>query len=155
MSIKSSMRKYEIFTDGSCACNPGPAGYAAVIHYNNKVRIIKGHLNYSSNNRTELYAVVKALNDIKFNSTVIVYTDSQYVETAYNNGHIYEWMRNGWKRTKIDEQIQNTDLWQMLIETIRDRNLFVEFVKVKAHQKNYYNNLADRIAKQQAFLFQP
>ena len=153
------MISYRIYTDGSCVGNPGPGGYAAVIcrKKEDKIvkRIIKGYIPYTTNNRIELMAVIKSLEEVRHNSQVTIYTDSQYIETAINSGTINEWMVNGWKRTKLGTDIINRDLWQLLIEINSEKNLLVSYVKIKGHSRYFYNNLADKIAKGQAKKYLP
>ena len=149
--------KYKIFTDGSCIGNPGPGGYSAVIiseRKNSTRKInIKGNLSYTTNNRAELTAVIKSLENVRDNSTVEIYTDSKYIVEVMTR-HIHEWLRNGWRKIS-GEDVINRDLWQMLIEITREKNLKVDYIKVKAHANCFHNNRADKLAKQQAYKYLP
>ena len=58
----------KIYTDGSCIGNPGKGGWAAIIIENGKRKIISGSESYTTNNRMELIAVIKALNAVKKNN---------------------------------------------------------------------------------------
>ena len=55
----------KIYTDGSCIGNPGKGGWAAIILENKKQKIISGSESYTTNNRMELIAVIKALKLVK------------------------------------------------------------------------------------------
>ena len=58
--------KYKIYTDGACSGNPGPGGWGAVIFdNNNKQKNISGSIKNTTNNRMELLAAIKALENIQ------------------------------------------------------------------------------------------
>ena len=82
----------KIYSDGSCIGNPGPGGWAAIILEKNKKKEIFGGEKITTNNRMELTAVIKALNLIKNESKISIYSDSKYII----NG-ITIWMKN-WKK---------------------------------------------------------
>ena len=53
--------KIKIYTDGACAGNPGPGGWAAIILFNNEKKEIFGGEKLTTNNRMELTAAIKGL----------------------------------------------------------------------------------------------
>ena len=55
----------KIYTDGSCLNNPGNGGWAAIISINDEVRRISGSVKDTTNNKMELMAPIKALQEIK------------------------------------------------------------------------------------------
>ena len=55
----------KIYTDGSCLSNPGNGGWAAIINDNNNVIKISGSEKNTTNNKMELMAPIKALQEIK------------------------------------------------------------------------------------------
>ena len=72
---------YIIYTDGGCECNPGGrGGYGAVIINNNTGEFtdISGGFRSTTNNRMEVMAVIKALEKIKKDTHVQLFSDSQY-----------------------------------------------------------------------------
>ena len=83
----------KIYTDGSCIGNPGKGGWAAIILENKKQKIISGSEPYTTNNRMELIAVIKALKEVKKKEISIV-TDSQYVKNG-KEVWIFKWKKNG------------------------------------------------------------
>ena len=140
-----------VYTDGSCNGNPGPGGYAAIIKKGNRYyREIVGKISSSSNNRMELIAVIKGLSGVRPNSKVIVYSDSQYIVAALNEGRLDEWKSNGWQRIRTGKPVKNRDLWEVLCKTIKQRNLEVSFQKIAAHKGNYFNERVDFLARQAA-----
>ena len=82
----------KVFTDGACKGNPGQGGWGALILENNAKREIYGGESNTTNNRMELMAVIKALELLKEQNNITVYTDSTYVQKG-----ISEWIIN-WKR---------------------------------------------------------
>ena len=91
------MNDISLFTDGSCDKNPGPGGYAAIIIQNGEYKEIAGSVSLSTINRMELQAVIAGLSEIKDKSNVTVYTDSGYIERAFNEGRVEVWQKYGWK----------------------------------------------------------
>jgi ribonuclease HI len=67
----------KIYTDGSCLKNPGNGGWAAIININDKIKKISGSVKDTTNNKMELMAPIKALQEIKEQQLIEIYTDSQ------------------------------------------------------------------------------
>lgn len=149
--------KVRIFTDGSCSENPGPGGWAAVFNSECKCSTISGNENDTTNNRMELKAVIKAFEKIlkkgnKKNIEYELYSDSAYVVNSINNGWINKWQDNNWKTTKNDD-VKNKDLWEQFIllsEEIKTMNIQVKIIKVKGHSGNTFNELVDKLAKEES-----
>ncbi len=126
----------EVFTDGSCKGNPGPGGWCAILLKKNiatPFKIIKGRETATTNNRMEMTGVIEALRFLYENDfqrdDIILYSDSNLIVQTLNKG---------WKRKA------NLDLWEELDHL--NEELQVEYVWVKAHDKNKWNNECDRIA---------
>ena len=144
-------RPVSVYTDGSCDGNPGPGGYAAILKCGRFYREIVGSVqNTTTNNRMELTAVIKGLSEVKPNSKVTVYTDSQYIEQAFNSGRVEQWRNNGWRRIRTGTEVKNKDGFSILLDTIRERKLEVKFQKLTAHKGHKLNNRADFLARQAA-----
>ena len=139
-----------IYTDGSCDGNPGSGGFAVILKANRVYREIVGKVPHSTNNRMELEAVIRGLSEVKPNSNVTVFCDSQYVVGAVNEGRLQQWQENGWRRIRTGEPVRNADQLVVLSKTIKDGNLSVRFVKIAAHRGHYFNNRADYLAKKAA-----
>ena len=133
----------DVYTDGACSGNPGTGGYCAILSYNGAEKIISGYENLTTNNRMELLAVIKGLEALKESCVVNLYSDSRYVVDAFNEGWLKSWTANGWK-TAGKKEVKNIDLWQRLIELNEIHE--VNFIKVKGHADNEYNNRCDKIA---------
>ena len=144
-------RPVSVYTDGSCDGNPGPGGYAAILKCGRFYREIVGSVpNTTTNNRMELTAVIRGLSEVKPNSKVVVYTDSQYVEQAFNSGRIEQWRNNGWRRIRTGTEVKNKDGFSILLDTIKERKLEVKFEKLTAHRGHKLNERADYLARQAA-----
>ncbi len=137
------MKTVEIYTDGACSGNPGPGGYCAILIYGEFEKVVSGCEIETTNNRMELLAVIKGLECLKEKCNVNLYSDSQYVIEAFNQEWIFAWEQNGW-RTAGKKQVKNIDLWQKLLEQYRTHK--INFIKVKGHADNEYNNRCDKIA---------
>lgn len=137
------MKEIEIYTDGACSFNPGPGGWGAILIYNGVKKKISGGEQNTTNNRMELLAVINALLCLKEKCSVKIYSDSAYVVNAYLQKWVDNWKSNGWK--KQNKQVKNVELWQQLDNLVQSHQ--VEFIKVKGHSDNAYNNECDKMAR--------
>lgn len=138
-----------IYTDGACLGNPGPGGFGWVILFNNKLIEHSESNPDTTNNRMEISAIVSVLeyfdkskkSDKEYK--IIIHTDSELISNAINKNWLSSWSRNGWR--KVDKQpVKNQDLWERLWALISKYN--VDFVWVKAHIGNEYNEKCDKLA---------
>ena len=70
-----------VHTDGCSVGNPGPAGYGAVLRFNQHRKDICGFLGHETSNRAELLAIIKSLEEITAKGKdrlISIYSDSQY-----------------------------------------------------------------------------
>ena len=136
----------KIYTDGSCLKNPGNGGWAAIININDKIKKISGSVKDTTNNKMELMAPIKALQGIKEQQPIEIYTDSQYVRLGITDW-VHKWMKNNWQTSK-KEPVKNKELWIQLYELT---NFFdIKWIWVKAHAGNLLNEEVDLLAKQAA-----
>lgn len=149
--------KIRIFTDGACSENPGPGGWAAVFNTANKCKTISGHEAMTTNNRMELKAVIesykKILSSMRRSSVDFeLYSDSAYVVNSINNNWIDKWQQNDWKTTK-NEDVKNRDLWEELAQLrakAKAHGVSVKIIKIKGHAGNTFNELVDKLAKEES-----
>ncbi len=141
MTSKTTIEKVDIYTDGSCLGNPGPGGWGAVILMDGQEHHISGNNPDTTNNRMEMLAIIEALKwlrksipgDDLQNITINIHSDSSLIINTLNVG---------WKRKA------NTDLWA---EMDKQRSwLNTNWIWVKGHATNKYNNLADKLATESA-----
>jgi len=138
------MEKVTIYTDGACSGNPGPGGWGTILMYKDVKKEISGGNKNTTNNVMELTAVIEGLKMLKFPCEVKIYSDSAYVVNAFMQKWIYGWLKNGWK-TSNKEDVKNKELWQELYEFTKVHD--IEFIKVKGHSDNEYNNRCDELAR--------
>lgn len=142
--MEDTRKNITIYTDGACSGNPGPGGYGAVLMYKNNQKQISGGVKSTTNNRMELYAVVKALETLKYPCDVTLYSDSAYVVDSIEKGWIDAWKLKNWVKSD-DQKVKNIDLWQKILDYMNIHN--ISFKKVKGHSDNEYNNMCDKLAR--------
>jgi ribonuclease HI len=129
-----------IYTDGSSRGNPGPGGYGAIMLYGEKRKELSAGYRKTTNNRMELMGVIAALEALKKPGlNITLYTDSQYIVKALNEG----WL-NKWLATNFAKGIKNKDLWVRFYNLYKQHH--VKFVWVKGHANNAFNNRCDLLA---------
>ena len=143
------MKQVNIYTDGACSGNPGPGGWGAILMYEGRKKELSGGEASTTNNRMELMAVISALEALKEPCKVELYTDSKYISDAINLGWLSSWIKRGWKRK--DGPVKNPDLWQRLLPLLELH--MVEFIWVKGHAENPYNNRCDELAVMERMKF--
>ena len=136
-------REIDIFTDGSCSGNPGPGGWGVLIEIDNENIELSGGDRETTNNRMELMAAIKALEEIDKDYEITLYTDSNYVKDGITSW-ISNWKKNNWK-TASKKDVKNKELWMRLDEAIKDKN--ISWVWVKGHAGNAGNEQADYLAR--------
>ena len=138
------MKSVTIYTDGACSGNPGAGGYGAVLLYGSARKEISEGFEQTTNNRTEVLAVIKALEALKEPCQVTLYSDSKYVVDAITKGWLKKWKANGWKRNQ-KEFASNIDLWEKLLPLLEKHTVI--FVWVKGHADNKENERCDYLAR--------
>lgn len=141
--------KVKIFTDGAARGNPdGPGGYGTVIQYTDS----KGNLHEkelsegykkTTNNRMELMAVIAGLEALNRPCDVDLYSDSQYVIKAFNDGWISNWQKRGWKKSD-GKPVLNVDLWQRLLAAAKQHNITWHWIR--GHAGHPENERCDALA---------
>ena len=136
-------KKVIIYTDGACSGNPGDGGWGAVLFYKDKMKEISGFAENTTNNQMELTAAIKALDKLKVSCDVDLYSDSAYLINGFKEDWVTKWQLNGFKNAK-KKPVENAEMWQQLIEFNNIHN--INWIKVKGHADNKYNNRCDELA---------
>ena len=136
-------KKVDIYTDGACSGNPGPGGWGVLIEIDNENIELSGGDRETTNNRMELMAAIKALEEINKDYEITLYTDCNYVKDGITSW-ISNWKKNNWK-TASKKDVKNKELWMRLDEAIKDKN--ISWVWVKGHAGNAGNEQADYLAR--------
>ena len=105
---------------------------------------ISGGNKQTTNNIMELTAVIEGLKMLKFPCEVDLYSDSAYVVNAFEQKWIFGWLKNNWK-TAGKDPVKNKELWQELYNLTQIHT--VNFIKVKGHSDNEFNNRCDELAR--------
>ena len=137
------MKQVEVYTDGACSGNPGPGGWGAILRYGGVEKELAGYNRETTNNRMELTAAIKGLEALKEPCRVKLYTDSQYLAKAINQGWLKSWKKNGWKKSD-KEPVLNVELWKQLDSQLTRHTVTIHWVK--GHAQNKYNNRCDALA---------
>jgi len=138
------MDKADIYTDGACLGNPGPGGWAFIIKYRTgKTKEFSGSEKYTTNNKMELTAAIKAVQYFKKKIIINIYTDSKYLKDGITIW-IKKWKLNGWK-TSNKKNVKNSGLWKLLEKKIQDHE--IHWIWVKGHDENILNEKADMLAR--------
>lgn len=153
--------QYYIYTDGS-AIGKTPfyyGGWSVIIF---KDGIDESHIDNiisnrdfpMTNNKAELTALLHAIifakekykedNSNKF----IIYSDSQYSINCVTKW-CYGWKRKNWVNTK-NQPIANKELIEQIMNELNFTNNFIEIKKVKGHDNDFGNEMADSEATRQS-----
>lgn len=147
------MKQMIFYTDGACSNNgnngTGGWAYVEVVRCDCGIRtnIVSGNKQNTTNNEMELTAVYMALVKSLRTKTkrVTIYSDSAYVVNAIEKEWLLNWESNGWQ-TKEGKPIKNKHIWEKMYKLIYEKGLIVKFVKVKGHDNDVLNQLADEAA---------
>ena len=133
-----------IYTDGSARGNPGPGGYCTILMSGKHRKELSQGYHHTTNNRMELMAVIAGLKALKKEGLhVTIYSDSQYVVKAWEEGWLKNWIKTNFKGGK-----KNADLWKEFYALSQKH--YIKFKWVKGHADNLFNNRCDELATEAA-----
>lgn len=122
----------------------GHGGWGSILMYKGVKKEISGGQKETTNNIMELTAVIQALRLVKYPCNIKIYSDSAYVVNGFLQGWIYNWIKKGW-RTADGSPVKNKELWEELYNFTKVHK--IEFIKVKGHSDNEFNNRCDELAR--------
>jgi ribonuclease HI len=147
-SSKKTPNHIIIYCDGACSGNQfaeNIGGWGAVLQYKGNIKEMYGGERNTSNQRMELTACIKALEQLKTSKIPVeVYSDSAYLINCINEGWYQRWVLNNWK-TAGKKNVENRDLWERLIALIQQFK--IKFHKVEGHAGVELNERADELAQ--------
>ena len=133
----------EVWTDGACAGNPGPGGWAWATRDG---RQDSGGEPATTNQRMEIRAALEAVRALP--GPLVVVSDSTYVVNCFRDGWWKGWLARGWT-TSAKKPVVSRDLWEPLITMVTERG-DVSFRWVKGHSGDPMNDLVDALAVEQS-----
>jgi len=138
-------RKVIIHADGAASPNPGVGGWACILFdpAKNYRKEISGFQAVATNNQMELTSVIEAFKALKMPCEVTLYSDSQYVVNAFNQGWLNGWQLDRWRNAK-GQPVKNIDLWKELLSAIKPHD--VTWVWCRGHNGNVENERCDTLA---------
>lgn len=145
----SIVMEVKIYTDGAARGNPdGPGGYGAVLTYMDREgklykKEISAGYRKTTNNRMELMAAIRSLQELTRPCRVELYSDSKYLVDAFNKNWVSGWLEKGWKKAD-GKPVKNVDLWQELLQAKAPHE--VHFIWVKGHDGHAMNERCDELA---------
>ncbi len=96
-----SSHSITIYTDGSSRGNPGRGGYGTILMAGSHRKELSQGYKRTTNNRMELMAVIAGLEVLKKEGNKItIYSDSQYVVKAIEEGWLKNWIATNFKAAK-------------------------------------------------------
>lgn len=133
---------YIVATDGSCSGNPGPGGWAWVEQKTGHAE--SGGAAKTTNNIMELTAMVRALEYVGPNGSLLIRADSSYVINAMTKW-ARGWRAKGWRKAD-GKPVLNRELIERLLELYEGRRGRTEVEWVKGHSGDEANELVDSLA---------
>lgn len=138
---------YNIYTDGSYKPSTNQGGYASIITKDSEIiNVLHAGYIHTTNNRMELFGVLSALQYFSKPTEINIYSDSSYIVSNINNGHLNKWIKDN------DVKL-NWDLWIQIYKLLQKHT--VHFFWVKGHADCELNNLADLYANLSAIVQNP
>lgn len=130
-----------VYTDGACAGNPGPGGWAWAVAPDGAPQG-SGGAAHTTNQRMEITAAYEAVKSLP--GPLEVVSDSTYVVNCFRDRWWEGWLKRGWLNSQR-QPVANRDLWEPFIALVRQRG-DVTFRWVKGHSGDRLNDLVDALA---------
>jgi ribonuclease HI len=131
-----------VYTDGACKPNPGSGGWAAILCWGQREKVLTGGAPETTSNRMELQAAIAALEALTRPCRVELHTDSAYLQRGVTEW-LQGWLERGW-RLSNRKPVQNADLWKRLHELIQQHD--VQWHWVPGHSGDPLNERVDWLA---------
>ena len=131
-----------VWCDGSCAPNPGPGGWGAIVEQDGRRRELSGAAPASTNNIMEMTAAIEALRLTPEGAQVHVTTDSRYLMDGITRW-LPGWKRKGWRKSD-GKPVLNQPLWVALDALVQPRRVRWEWVE--GHTGHPENERCDALA---------
>lgn len=136
----------ELYTDGACLSNPGPAAAAfALIYQGVVIHSAARFLGHGTNNVGELSAAIDGLRFLadRTDLAVTLLSDSEQVVKAMPEW-LPKWKAKGW-RTAGGKPVQNRSLYEEL-DALASAFPSLRWKHIKGHAGHEFNELVDGLA---------
>jgi ribonuclease HI len=148
MKLTSKVNVITIYCDGACSGNQfgkNRGGWGAILTYKGRIKELHGGERNTTNQRMEITACIKALEQLKKNDIPVeIHSDSAYLVSCMKEKWYRQWEKNGWNTVK-KQPVENKDLWMRLLDLVAQLN--VKFLKVHGHSGVKLNEQADKLAR--------
>lgn len=137
---------FVVATDGACSGNPGPGGWAWVEQRTGTHQ--SGGAHSTTNNRMELTALIRALEFVPADASLLIRADSSYVInslTKWAKG----WRARGWRKAD-GKPVLNRELIERLLNLYEARTGVTKIEWVKGHAGDAANEFVDKLAVSQS-----
>jgi ribonuclease HI len=140
-----------IFTDGSCLPDQRVGGWAYIIKDTSGSRIESrsGSSPFTTNNRMELMAAIRALECVREPATIRIVTDSAYLARGLNEW-LPRWRMQGMRAGSRHQRrrLANFDLWDRIAEFVDRHRVSCEWIQ--SHSGRAENEECDCMARHAA-----
>lgn len=128
-----TIKKLQIWTDGSCYWKPKLGGIGVyILHEDGREEFLQKGYKDTTTTRMEIRAVLAGIQKINKNVPVEAnfYIDNEHVCFAISKKLLWQWEKNGLDNYK------NSDLWKKVLHEIRERPLLKIYANsILGHQK--------------------
>jgi len=135
--------RIRIWSDGSCAPNPGPGGWGAIIERDGQREEAFGGEPDTTNNIMEMTAAIEALRRTPPGAHVTITTDSQYLQLGISQW-MKAWKRKNWRKSD-GKPVLNQAQWKELDALVGERH--VSWAWVPSHTGHPENERCDELAR--------
>ena len=129
----------EVFTDGACAGNPGPGGWAWAVD-----QAVWASGREAPRPTSAWRSAPPSRRCVPCDGPLLVVSDSTYVVNCFRDSWWRGWRTRGWVNT-ARKPVANRDLWEPLVDAVEARG-DVAFRWVKGHSGDRMNDFVDRLA---------
>lgn len=130
------------YVDGSCDSKTRLGGWGVYMYTDKRSVELYGGQRNTTNNQMEIMAALEAMYSLKRKTTILIYSDSQYVVQGVTDWML-GWKQRGWCKSS-GEPIINRELWEEMYALTRYHK--TDFRWVKGHANNVGNCKADELA---------
>jgi ribonuclease HI len=145
-----------VYTDGGCynvanveAKGVGSWSFVEYEPHESSVNVYTQFVDDTTNNRTEMLAVINAIKHYPPHTPIHIISDSGYVVKGYTHpSYLDRWIKTGWINSQ-NKPVKNQDLWQELLAL--SYNYPLRFTLIRGHNKDsnpthaFWNSIVDSI----------